>query len=112
MVSGAAERAALAALRDDLDWVRAHIATARESRARFAQELDGGGIRILAIHRELRLRSGARSAAEVAAHMRAAGVAVRPFAAVNGIGDGVRITVAPWPMMETALRALRDAVRT
>jgi histidinol-phosphate/aromatic aminotransferase/cobyric acid decarboxylase-like protein len=44
--------------------------------------------------------------------MRAAGVAVRPFPAVFGIGDGVRITVAPWPMMESALQALRDAVRT
>jgi histidinol-phosphate aminotransferase len=49
-------------------------------------------------------------AAVVSARMRAAGVAVRPFPAVYGVGDGVRITLGPWPMMETALAALRDAV--
>jgi histidinol-phosphate/aromatic aminotransferase/cobyric acid decarboxylase-like protein len=51
-------------------------------------------------------------AAGVAAHMRAAGVAVRPFRQLSGIGDGVRITVAPQPMMDTALQALRNAVQT
>ena len=48
----------------------------------------------------------------VAAHMRAAGVAVRPFPRLCGIGEGVRITVAPWPMMDTALRALRSAMHS
>ena len=38
-VSGIAERVALAALRNDLEWVRTHIAGAKESRARFAAEL-------------------------------------------------------------------------
>jgi histidinol-phosphate aminotransferase len=51
-------------------------------------------------------------AVSVEAHMRTAGVAVRPFPGLCGIGDGVRITIAPWPMMETALRALRSAVHT
>ena len=109
MVSAAAERAALAALYEDLEWVRTHIAIARDNRARFAGALDAAGI--------VSIRSVANfvlvpspDAAATAARMRDAGVAVRPFAAVHGIGDGVRITVAPWPMMEAALRVLRDVV--
>ena len=109
MVSAAAERAALAALRDDLDWVRTHVAAAKENRARFAAELDALGIAAIPSAANF-IFVPVASADAVATEMRAAGVAVRPFASVRGIGDGVRITLAPWPMMETALRALRDAV--
>ncbi len=111
MVSAAAERAALAALRNDLDWVRTHITAAQESRARFRKELDAFGISSIPSAANF-VFVPVSDAAVVASHMRDAGVAVRPFPAVCGIGDGVRITVAPWPMMETALRALRDAVKT
>lgn len=111
MVSAAAERAALAALRNDLEWVRTHIASARESRERFGKALAAVGIASFPSTANF-VFVPVRDAAVVAEHMRAAGVAVRPFPAVNGIGDGVRITVAPWPMMETAIAALRDAVQT
>ena len=111
MVSAAAERAALAALRNDLDWVRTHIASARESRERFGMELTAIGIPSFPSTANF-VFVPVRDADAVAARMRAAGVAVRPFPAVSGIGDGVRITVAPWPMMETAITALRDAVQT
>jgi len=111
MVSAVAECAALAALRNDLDWVRTHIARARESRERFAKELAAIGIPSFPSSANF-VFVPVHDAAAVAAHMRAAGVAVRPFPAVNGIGDGVRITVAPWPMMETALQALRNAVQS
>jgi histidinol-phosphate aminotransferase len=111
MVSAAAERAALAALGNDLEWVRTHIASARESRERFAKELAAIGIPSFPSTANF-VFVPVHDAVAVAAHMRTAGVAVRPFHAVNGIGDGVRITVAPWPMMETALQALRDAVQS
>ncbi|MEO6209242.1 MAG: histidinol dehydrogenase [Gemmatimonadaceae bacterium] len=111
MVSGAAERAALAALRNDLEWMRTHIAAALESRARFTQELDAAGIPYIPSAANF-IFVPVSDADAVATRMRAVGVAVRPFAKVTGIGDGVRITVAPWPMMETALRALRDAMTT
>lgn len=111
MVSGAAERAGLAALRNDLEWVRTHIAAAQESRARFARELDAAGIAYIPSAANF-IFVPVSDADAVATRMRAVGVAVRPFAKVTGIGDGVRITVAPWPMMETALRALRDAMST
>ncbi|HEY8795390.1 MAG TPA: histidinol dehydrogenase [Gemmatimonadaceae bacterium] len=110
MVSAAAERAALAALRDDLDWVRTHISAALESRDRFAKALEKAGIAAMPSVANF-VFIPVSDAVAVASDMRSAGVAVRPFTAVAGIGDGVRITVAPWPMMETALRALRNAVK-
>jgi histidinol dehydrogenase len=110
MTSGAAECAALAALRNDLEWVRTHIAAAKESRDRFRAELATAGIPSLSSDANFVLVPVADAGA-VAAHMRAAGVAVRPFPRLYGIGDGVRITVAPWPMMHTALQALRNAVQ-
>jgi histidinol dehydrogenase len=110
MVSAAAERAALAALRNDLEWVRAHIDAAKESRARFANGLDAAGIAFIPSSANF-IFVPVPDAEAIATTIRAAGVAVRPFVAVHGIGDGVRITVAPWPMMEIALRALRDAVK-
>jgi histidinol dehydrogenase len=110
MVSAAAERAALAALRNDLAWVRTHIDAAKESRARFAKELGAAGIAFIPSSANF-IFVPVPSAEAIATAMRATGVAVRPFVVVNGIGDGVRITVAPWPMMEIALRALRDALK-
>jgi histidinol dehydrogenase len=111
MTGGVAERAALAALRNDLAWVRTHIAAAKENRARFRAELAAAGIPSLPSDANFVLVPVADAAA-VAAHMRAAGVAVRPFQRLCGIGDGVRITVAPWPMMDAALQALRNAVQS
>jgi histidinol dehydrogenase len=111
MVSGIAERVALAALRNDLEWVRTHIAAAKEIRARFRAELSAAGIPSLPSEANFVLVPVADAAA-VAAHMRTAGVAVRPFPRLCGIGEGVRITVAPWPMMDTALHALRSAVHS
>lgn len=111
MVSGIAERVALAALSNDLEWVRTHIAAAKEIRARFRAELSAAGIPSLPSEANFVLVPVADAVA-VAAHMRGAGVAVRPFPRLCGIGEGVRITVAPWPMMDTALRALRNAMHS
>ncbi len=111
MVSGLAERVAIEALRSDLEWVRTHIAAAKESRTRFRAELDAAGIPSLPSDANFVLVPVADASA-VATHMRTAGVAVRPFSRLCGIGDGVRITVAPWQTMEAALQALRSAVPT
>jgi histidinol dehydrogenase len=111
MVGGVAERVALAALRHDREWVRTHIAAAKESRARFRAELTAAGFSSLPSEANFVLVP-VRDAAAVAAGMRTAGVAVRAFPRLCGIGDAVRITVGPPPMMDTALRALRNAVHT
>jgi histidinol-phosphate aminotransferase len=110
MVGGVAERVALAALGSDLEWVRTHIAAAKESRTRFRAELSAAGISSLPSDANFILVP-VTDAAAVAAHTRSAGVAVRPFPRLCGIGDAVRITVGPWPMMDAALQALRNAVQ-
>ena len=109
MIGAAAERSALAALRDDIDWMRANVRNAIANRARFIDALRALGMQPLDSTANF-VFVPVFDAAVVAAHMRTAGVAVRPFPAVHGVGDGVRITVGPWPMMETALAALREAV--
>jgi histidinol-phosphate aminotransferase len=111
MVGGVAERVALAALHNDLEWVRTHISAAKESRTRFRAEL--GAARIPSLPSDANfVLVPVTDAASVAAHMHAAGVAVRPFPRLSGIGDAVRITVGPPPMMAAALQALRNAVET
>ena len=111
MVGGVAERVALVALSSDLEWVRTQIAAAKESRTRFRAELSAAGISSLPSDANFILVP-VTDAAAVAAQMRSAGVAVRPFPRLCGVGDAVRITVGPRPMMDTALQALRDAVQT
>lgn len=111
MIGAVAERAGVEALRNDIEWVRAHVAAAKDNRARFRAELAAAGISSLPSDANFVLVP-VNDAKAVAAHMRAAGVAVRPFQRLCGVGDGVRITIAPWPMMVTALRALRNAVHT
>ena len=38
--------------------------------------------------------------------LRTAGIGVRPFPAIPGLGDGLRVTVGPWEMMEDFLSTL------
>ena len=91
--------------------MRTHISAAKESRARFRAALSSAGIPSLPSEANFVLVP-VPDADAVAAHMRAAGVAVRPFPRLCGIGEAVRVTVAPWPMMDTALRALRNAMHS
>ena len=112
-VSAIAERAALAALGDGLEWAREHIVDAKDNRARLTLELE---------RRELApIRSEANfvlvpitNANARARHMRTLGVAVRPFEGLppisdalrNSAGSALRISVGPWDMVEAALSAL------
>jgi histidinol-phosphate aminotransferase len=51
-----------------------------------------------------------RTTAAVTAALRERGVAVRPFPGLEGLGDAIRVTVGPWPMMERFLAALDEVV--
>jgi len=107
-VSGPAERAAIAALESDRAWVGAHVAEVVANRARFATALRDAGRTVAPSDANFVLVRVADAAAAAAA-MRARGVAVRPFPGLTGVGDAVRITIGPWPMMERALAALTEA---
>ena len=116
-VSGLAERAALAALSEGRDWVRARADEVIANRARLAERLRELGLAPLpsaANFLLVPLPAGAR-AADWNVRLRARGVAVRPFSAVPGAGECLRVTIGPWADMErfltaaAALRATTDA---
>jgi histidinol-phosphate aminotransferase len=109
-VSAPAEAAALAALTGDLGWVRAHVADAVLARDRFAAALREAGFAPLPSAANF-LLVPVESAAAADRALRARGIAARAFTGLPGIGDALRITVAPWPALGEVLAALRAAVR-
>jgi histidinol-phosphate aminotransferase len=112
-VSAPAERAALAVLGEDRDWIAGRIDEVRANRERFVGTLRKLGLTPLPSDANFVLVP-VRDAAALALRMRrpdGSGVAVRPFAALPAIGDAIRITIGPWRMMETALSSLEEALR-
>ena len=95
-VSRVAERAAIAALTEDREWVAEHVALVREYRERFRCEV-------------ATLESDANfvfvpmaGGVEVARTLRTRGIAVRPF------DTGIRITIGPWDLMRACIDAIGD----
>jgi histidinol-phosphate/aromatic aminotransferase/cobyric acid decarboxylase-like protein len=105
------ERAAAAALREDVAWMRKFAAQAVENRDRFAGELRAHGFTPFPSDANFLLVPIA-NATRVGELMRANGVAVRPYPGLRGIGDTLRITIGPWPMMVRVLEELLAAVKT
>ena len=111
------ERAALAALVTDIEWVREKAALAIDAREWLRGELDRRGIATVPSRANF-LFAPLAGAPAIAERMRGLGVAVRPFGGLPPIsamlrasgGDALRITVGPRPLMERMLAAL-DASR-
>ena len=112
-VNAIAEAAAIAALSQDMPWVEARIAEAVENRGRLTSALGQLGAFevvpsaanfVLAV---VRPESSLR-ALSIATDLRARGIAIRPFSALPGIGDAIRITVGPWDMMQKCLDTLEQ----
>lgn len=110
-LSAFAEPAAVAALGEDMDWVREKVGLAIEARERLAAALrEIGGYRVypsaanfvMAVPDVRRLPD----VMAIAANLRSAGIAVRTFSDLPGIGGALRITVAPWPLMSRLIDAL------
>lgn len=108
-VTALGERAALAAVRDDLAWVRRNVARVVEARERFTAALRGQGFAPLpsAANFVLLPVDDSRTAQEA---LRDRGILVRHFTGLPGIGDALRISIADWPVMERVLAALRDVL--
>jgi len=112
-VNAVAERAALAALGDGLDWAREHIAEAKTNRERLTLELAGRGLAPIPSEANFVLVPITNANAR-ARHMRTLGVAVRPFEGLPAVsealrasgGSALRISVGPWDMVDAALIAL------
>ena len=109
-VSAAGEAAAVAALTNDLEWVRAHVREAVDNRERFSGELRKLGLDPLPSVANFVLVP-VPAADMLGAAMRRAGVAVRPMPGLPVVGDALRISIGPWPMMIAALDALRGGLR-
>ena len=116
-VSGVAERAAVAALRDDTRWVMARVGDAIAAREWLAGELCALGLEPAPSQANF-IFVPVRGAARVAARMAAEGVKVRAFEGMPMVspalertrGAGLRITVAPRQELEPAVAALRRAL--
>jgi histidinol-phosphate aminotransferase len=109
-VSTVAERAAVESLRHDRGWVADRVSEARRSRDRLAESLRSLGLSPLPSEANFVLVP-VPGALAVARRMRERGVAVRAFQGLALVGDALRITAAPVPMMDQALAALEDALR-
>lgn len=109
-VSNVAERAALAALGEGQPWMRARIDDVHANRERLAFELKQLGLIAIPSNANF-LCVPVAGATALAAACRERGVAVRPFSALTGIGDAIRITIGPWDMMEKCLAALEASLQ-
>ncbi|MDB4878112.1 MAG: hisD [Gemmatimonadetes bacterium] len=115
-VSAASERAAVAALTEDLDWVRARVADAVTNRATLVTALRERGLDVLPSASNF-LLAPMKDARGIARGMRDRGVAVRAFSDLHcdipalqfTNGSALRISVGPWPELEAALAAFDEA---
>ena len=103
-VSTIAERAAVAALTEGRDWVGAHVRLAVDARERLAGELRRRSLQPLPSAANF-VFVPMPDAIAVAKRMLDRGIRVRAFADPAGL----RITVAPWPVLQEMLDALEEA---
>lgn len=100
-VNALAERAALAALRNDAAWVANVARETIESRDRLMRVLSGRrGVRVWNSEGNFVFLEVARPAAELAEAFRQRGIGVRAFSGLPGIGEALRIGMAPWPALQ------------
>lgn len=105
-----AERVAIAALTEDLAWVRERAAEVIEARERFAEALRGAGRRPIASQANF-LLVPVEDATAAAAGLRARGIGARPFRGAPRIGDALRISMGPWSVLEPILGDVLEVLR-
>jgi len=106
-VSRLTAEAVAAALRDEEAWVGRTVSVCLDNRDRLRGELERRGLRTLESHANFVL-VGAPSGSAAADNdaLRKHGVTTRPFEEIPGLGEGLRVTVGPWPLLERFLDAL------
>ena len=106
-VSQVAERAAVAALEDSSGWCEHVLSQTVENRTRLENELKSRGLQPLPSQGNfLLIPVNPAGAVEVNRALAKHGVACRPFPRLPDIGEALRVTVGPWPLMERFLEAL------
>ncbi len=109
-VSSIGERAAIAALARDREWVNEKVGAVLANRDLFRRRLGNLGLTPLDSGANFLLVPVA-DARRTRERLAASGVAVRAFENLAEIGDALRITIGPWPMMEECLAALATAIQ-
>ncbi len=108
-VSRIAEKAAIAALRDEEGWVREVVGEVKRERAHLVEELGRRGWAPLPSGANfLLLPLSKRSSTKVTAALRERGVAVRPFPALPEIGESIRVSIGPRGQIDRFLKALDE----
>lgn len=108
-VSRLAAEAAAAAIRDEEGWVARTVEECVANRARLHVELERRGRAPIPSGANFILFAAPTGRArDDALALRAAGVGVRPFVDIPGMGEGLRVTVGPWSLMENFLHAFDD----
>jgi histidinol-phosphate aminotransferase len=104
-VSSLAERASIAALDNDRAWVTERVDEVIANRSRFRAELAKHGIGSLESSANFVLIP-VNDCAASSGKLERAGICARPFRDLPGIGDGLRIAIGPWKIMQLCLDAL------
>jgi histidinol-phosphate aminotransferase len=104
-VSSLAERASIAALDNDLAWVREHVEEAIANRSRFRSELATRGIGSLESSANFVLIP-VNDCAAASRKLESAGICARPLRNLAGIGDAMRVAIGPWDLMQRCLDTL------
>ncbi len=108
-VNALAERAGLAALRSDADWVARVVRETVEARTRLGAALSGrAGVRVWKSEGNFVFLEVAERAADVAERFRQRGIGVRAFSGLTGIGEALRIGMAPWPELQRVADAAAE----
>ncbi|MGD8871783.1 MAG: histidinol-phosphate transaminase, partial [Gemmatimonadota bacterium] len=106
-VSRLAVELAAIAVRDEDGWIARTVAEALQNRERLSAELEQRGVAQLPTKANfIFIVAPSGNATADALALREDGVQLRPFKGVPGVGDGLRVTVGPWPLMERLLEAL------
>jgi histidinol-phosphate/aromatic aminotransferase/cobyric acid decarboxylase-like protein len=108
MVNAIAEAAALSVLTHDMEWVRARVQDVRVLRAQLRAALLERGAAPLETAANFLLLPVTGAAAEWNIALRARGVAVRPFPALPGTGESLRVSIGPWQALQHFLDAYDD----
>jgi histidinol dehydrogenase len=109
-VNAFAEAAAVAAVGPGVQWMRDRVAETKRNRTRLLGALQDSGISALPSEANFVLITGV-DAVDTAARLERSGIYARVFRSLPGIGDAIRLTIGPWPVMDRALKVLRQAAQ-
>lgn len=109
-VNALAEHVAVTALRQDVQWVEEHIQLAIENRDRLTIELLKLGLDPMPSSANF-VCVPVPNCVAVGLAMREKGVGVRPFPNLPHVGDCLRISVGPWPLVEQCVKVLAGALK-